>query len=154
MKKVQHTAEWNKKIGDSNRGRTCSDEQRKQISELVYNLWKSEDYREHQSKATKEAMWRPDVRQRFLDGCKKRPPISKEVRLRAAEANKAKPISNDDIYEFVKYFNEVIHVIKLLNIKELSYIFSLYKETHKISWNTFQKLYKSVKHTLLQKETA
>ncbi len=40
-------------------------------------------------------MWRPDVRQRFLDGCKKRPPISKEVRQRAAEANKGRHHSDE-----------------------------------------------------------
>ena len=151
LKKVPHTVEWHRKIGDSIRGRVCSDEQRKQISESVSNLWKSEEYRERQSKATKEAMQRPDVRQRLLDGCKKRPPQSKEVRQRAAEAIKARPISDDDICEFVKYFNEVICVSKSLDIKELAHIFSLYKETHEISWNTFQKLYRSVKHILLQK---
>ena len=95
MKKVQRTAEWNRKISESNRGRICSDEQRKQISESVSNLWKSEDYREHQSKATKEAIWRPDVRQRYLDGCKKRSPISKEARAKAAEANKGKHHSDE-----------------------------------------------------------
>jgi len=153
LKKVQHTAEWHRKIGDSIRGRKCSDEQRKQISESVSNLWKSEDYRERHSKATKEAMQRPYVRQHLLDGCKKRPPISKEARKKAGEANKAKYISDDDICEFVKYFNEVICVSKSLGIKELSRIFSLYKENHKISWNTFQKLYRSAKHTLLHKET-
>lgn len=74
LKRVQRTEEWCRKIGESNKGKTIPDKQRKQISESVSNLWKSEDYRERQSKATKEAMWRPDIRQRMLDGCKKRPP--------------------------------------------------------------------------------
>lgn len=77
------------------RGVGLSEETRKQISESVSNLWKSEDYRERQSKATKEAMWRPDVRQRLLDGCKKRPPISKEARRNAAESNRGKKLSEE-----------------------------------------------------------
>jgi hypothetical protein len=85
LKKVPRTAEWHRKIGNALRGRERSDEQRKQISESVSNLWKSEEYRERQSKATKEAMQRPDVRQRLLDGCKKRPPQSKESRRKAAD---------------------------------------------------------------------
>lgn len=90
LKGIPRTDEWRKKLSDSNKGKTIPDEQRKQISESVSNLWKSEEYRERHSKATKEAMWRPDVRQRFLDGCKKRPPMSKEARQRAAESNRGK----------------------------------------------------------------
>lgn len=74
---------------------TASEETREKISESVSNLWKAEDYRERQSKATKEAMWRPDVRQRLLDGCKKRPPQSKESRQKAAEANRGKRHSDE-----------------------------------------------------------
>lgn len=135
------------------KGKRLSNETKRKISESVASLWNSEDYREHLSKATKEAMWRPDIRQRLIDGCKKRPPLSKEARQRAGEANRAKPISDDDICEAVKYFNEVIRVNKPLDIRELSHIYSLYKETHTISWNTFQKLYSNVKHILLQQET-
>lgn len=35
-------------------------------------------------------MQRPDVRQRLLDGCKKRPSISKEAREKAALSNTGK----------------------------------------------------------------
>ena len=152
LKGIPRTDEWRKKLSDSNKGKTIPDEQRKQISESVSNLYKSEDYRERHSKATKEAMWRPDVRQRLLDGCKKRPPQSKESRRQAGESNRAKPVSNEDVSKFIKYFIDVIHISKPLSVKELSRIFSLYKESHSISWNTFQKLYRNVKHTLLQKE--
>lgn len=95
LKGIPRTEEWRKKISESEKGKIIPDDQRKQISETVSNLWKSEDYRERQSKATKEAMWRPDVRQRLLDGCKKRPPISKEARAKAAEANKGKHHSDE-----------------------------------------------------------
>lgn len=155
LKGIPRTDEWRKKLSDSNKGKTIPDEQRKQISMSVSNLWKSEDYRERHSKATKEAMWRPDVRQRLLDGCKKRPPQSKESRQRAAEANKVKHISDEDICEFIKYFKDVVHISKSVSIKELSHIFCLYKESYHTScnWNKFQKLYKITKHTLLQMET-
>lgn len=49
--------------------------------------------------------------------------------------------------------NDIGCINKFLNIKELSHIFSSYKKAHKISWNTFQKLYKDVKLILLQNET-
>ena len=147
LKKVPHTAEWHRKIGDSLRGRKWSDEQRKQISESVSNLWKSEDYRECQSKATKEAMWRPDVRQRMLDGCKKRPPQSKESRQKAAEANKAKPLSEGDIIILYKYFNSIMNGRTSLSVKELSEVYHACKVL-KISWNTFQKAFREFKHTL------
>lgn len=147
MKRVQRTEEWCRKISESNKGKTIPDEQRKQISESVSNLWKSEDYRERHSKATKEAMWQPDVRQRFLDGCKKRPPISKEVRQKAAEANKAKPLSEGDVIILYKYFNSIMNDRTSLSVRELSEVYHACKVL-KISWNTFQKAFREFKHTL------
>lgn len=77
------------------KGKPLKDETKHKISESVSNIWESEEYRERHSKATKEAMWRPDVRQRFLDGCKKRPPMSKEARQKAAESNRGKKLSEE-----------------------------------------------------------
>lgn len=153
LKGIHKTEEWRKKLSKSNKGKHyCSDEQRKQLSESAKNYYTLEGSREKTSSTTKEAMWRPDVRQRLLDGCKKRPPISNEVRQRASEANRVRPISNEDTYEFISYFVNNNYTDRLLSIKELSYIFSAYKESHSISWNTFQKLYKNVKRILLHKE--
>lgn len=143
--------ETRKKLREANKGKRIPDDQRKQISKSVFNLWKSEEYRERQSKATKEAIWRPDVRQRMLDGCKKRPPISEEVRKRVGELNRAKQVSDKDISEFISYFTNNTNNVPL-NIKELSCIYSSYRESYNISWNTFQRLYKSVKSILLQKD--
>lgn len=147
LKHVQRTEEWCRKIGESNKGKTIPDKQRKQISESVSNLWKSEDYRERQSKATKEAMWKPDIRQRMLDGCKKRPPQSKESRQKAAEANKAKPLSECDVIILYKYFNSVMNGRTSLSVRELSEVYHACKVL-KISWNTFQKAFREFKHTL------
>lgn len=155
LKGIPRTDEWRRKLSESNKGKTIPDEQRRQISMSVSNLWKSEDFRERHSKATKEAMWRPEVRQKLLDGCKKKPPQSKESRQKAGEANKVKYISDEDMCEFIKYFKDVIHISKQVSIKELSHIFCLYKEHYSTTWNwnKFQKLYKITKHTLLQTET-
>lgn len=144
-----------KKLSESNKGKIIPDEQRRQISISVSNLWKSEDFRERHSKATKEAMRRPEVKQKLLDWCKKRPPQSKESRQKAGEANKVKNISDEDICEFIKYFKSVVHISKPVSIKGLSRIFCLYKECYHTSWNwnKFQRLYKITKHTLLQMET-
>jgi hypothetical protein len=147
LKWIPRTDEWRKKIGESNKGKTIPDEQRKQISESVKNYYALEGSKEKTSKATKEAMQRPDVRQRFLDGCKKRPPISKEIRQKAAEANKAKPLSEGDIIILYKYFNSIMNGRTSLSVRELSEVYHACKVL-KISWNTFQKAFREFKHTL------
>jgi hypothetical protein len=86
---------WHYHKPSHNKGSIHSYETKQKISKSVNKLWESEDYRERHSKATKEAMWRPDVRQRMLDGCKKKPPISDYVRQRASEANKGKKHSKE-----------------------------------------------------------
>lgn len=91
LKGIPRTDAWRKKISDSNKCKhNCTEEQKMQISNTVKRYYEQDGNREKTSIATKEAMWRPDVRQRLLDGCKKRPPLSKEARQKAAESNRGK----------------------------------------------------------------
>lgn len=96
LKGIPRTDEWKLKISESNKGKhNFTEEQRLQISKSVKEYYEQDGSREKTSRSTKEAMQRPEVKQHLIDGCKKRPPQSKESRQKAAEANKGKHHSDE-----------------------------------------------------------
>lgn len=148
LKGIPRTDEWKLKLSKSNKGKhNLTEEQRLQISKSVKEYYEQDGSREKTSRSTKEAMQRPEVRQRLIDGCKKRPPQSKESRQKAAEANKAKPLSKDDMITLYDYFSSMMNGRATLSIRELSELYHTYKALI-ISWNTFQKAFREFKHTL------
>ena len=147
LKGIPRTDAWRQHASESNKGRLITEEQRLQISKSVKEYYEQEGSREKTSRSTKEAMHRPEVRQHLIEGCKKRLPISKEARQRAAEANKARPMSEQEIANLYNYFNSIVGERPSLNIKDLSKLYRAYNYSN-ISWNTFQKAFREFKSTL------